>query len=186
MVGIIICYSVSVAYTVIRRITSSNPQDWILAFGPITVLNVSYSPNYDILWMYQNICTFCIALNFCQIILILAAMLAFVSTQFKMLQNNFSRIIQNGYKMMMKDSQLYGESAHTQGDKIDVSQIGWKYLESELHSIVRYHLSIIEIVIDLEDIFSNAMLSVYLFTLAILCFEVYRAAMVSITIILYK
>ncbi|KAF2901876.1 hypothetical protein ILUMI_04317, partial [Ignelater luminosus] len=75
------------------------------------------------------------------------------------------------------DSQLHGESAYTRGDKIDVSQIGWKYLESELHSIIRYHLSIIEIATDLEDIFSNVMLAVYLFELAILCFEVYRAAM---------
>ncbi|KAF2894731.1 hypothetical protein ILUMI_11444, partial [Ignelater luminosus] len=79
------------------------------------------------------------------------------------------------------DSKLHGESEYTQGHKIDVSLIGWKYLESELKSTVRYHLSIIEIATDLEDIFSYAMLSVYLSTLAILCFEVYRLALVSIT-----
>ncbi|KAF2887062.1 hypothetical protein ILUMI_19111, partial [Ignelater luminosus] len=114
MVGAAMCYVLPVAYTVIKRTTSIDPQDWVFGFGPITVLN---------------------------------------------------------------GSQLHGESSYTQSDKIDVSLIGWKYLESELHSIVRYHLSIIEIAADLEDIFSYAMMSVYLFTLAILCFEVYRAAM---------
>ncbi|KAF2887360.1 hypothetical protein ILUMI_18813, partial [Ignelater luminosus] len=102
MVGLTVSYFLPVVYTVIKRTTSINPQDWMLAFGPITVLNVSYSPNYEITWMYQNICMFYVALNFCQVILILAGMLAFVSAQFKMLQNNFSRIILNGYKKMMK------------------------------------------------------------------------------------
>ncbi|KAF2885571.1 hypothetical protein ILUMI_20602, partial [Ignelater luminosus] len=112
-VGAAMCYVLPVTYTIIKRTTSSNPQDWIFGFGPITILN---------------------------------------------------------------DSQLHGESAYTQGAKNDISRIGWKYLESELRSIVRYHLSIIEIATDVEDIFSYGMLSVYLFTLAILCFEVYRAA----------
>ncbi|KAF2886647.1 hypothetical protein ILUMI_19526 [Ignelater luminosus] len=119
--GALISYAIPVAYSVIKRTTSINPQDWVFGFGPITVLN---------------------------------------------------------------DSQLRGESSCKEGDKIDVSRIGWKYLELELHYIVRYHLSIIEIATDLEDIFSYAMLSVYLFALTILCFEVYRAAMVSITVIL--
>ncbi|KAF2889393.1 hypothetical protein ILUMI_16780, partial [Ignelater luminosus] len=114
MVGAAVCYVLPVAYTLIKRTTSINSQDWILPFGPMTILN---------------------------------------------------------------DRQLHGESAYTRGDNIDVSQISWKYLESELHSVVRYHLSIIEIATDVGDIFSYGMLSVYLFTLAVLCFEVYRAAM---------
>ncbi|KAF2885969.1 hypothetical protein ILUMI_20204, partial [Ignelater luminosus] len=69
------------------------------------------------------------------------------------------------------------ESANEQhNNSIDVSSIPWKYLGSIMRATVRYHTSIIEIATDLEDIFSNALLSIYVFTLTIICFEVYNAA----------
>ncbi|KAF2902062.1 hypothetical protein ILUMI_04124 [Ignelater luminosus] len=40
MMGAVICYTVPLAYTVVKRTTSTNPQDWIFAYGPITVLNI--------------------------------------------------------------------------------------------------------------------------------------------------
>ncbi|KAF2903573.1 hypothetical protein ILUMI_02614 [Ignelater luminosus] len=162
MVGAEMCYALPVAYTLIKRITRINSQDWILPFGPITILNISYSPNYEISWMYQT--TF------------------YISTVVKQMTIKSFDLFYSF--VMFQDCQLHEESSYTQGDKIDVSQIAWKYLESELNSIVRYHLSIIEIATDVEDIFSYGMLSVYLFTLGILCFEVYRAAVVSSTVIL--
>ncbi|KAF2894729.1 hypothetical protein ILUMI_11442 [Ignelater luminosus] len=158
MAGAGICYTLAVAYTIMKRITSSNPQDWAFAFGPITFFNVTYSPNYEILWMYQNISVFCIVSNLLQAISILAAILTF-------------------------DSKPHAKSTYEQDYTIDVLSIPWKYLESILRAMIRYHLSIIEIATDLENIFSNAMFSVYLFTLASLCFEIYRAAMVSIVFI---
>ncbi|KAF2896627.1 hypothetical protein ILUMI_09547, partial [Ignelater luminosus] len=79
---------------------------------------------------------------------------------------------------MFQNNIQYVQSEYEENNNIDVSSIPWEYLESKVNATVHYHISIIEVVTDLEDIFSNAMFSIYIFTLTILCFEVYRAATV--------
>lgn len=50
--------------------------------------------------------------------------------------------------------------------------------------MVKYHLNILEIFQETDDIFSYSIFSLFIVTLALLCIEVYRASMV-ILLLLY-
>ncbi|KAK5646401.1 hypothetical protein RI129_004865 [Pyrocoelia pectoralis] len=80
-------------FTIIKRISSSDFHDWEFAYGPITILNVTYSPNYEISVCYQNLSIIWIGYHFVTADLLVADILVHISVQFKMLQNNFRRII---------------------------------------------------------------------------------------------
>lgn len=64
-------------------------------------------------------------------------------------------------------------------EHIEPSHIPWKYLQISTKNVVLYHLKILELVAEAEKIFSPLMLTLYLFTLSLICFEVYRATLVS-------
>ncbi|KAF2904132.1 hypothetical protein ILUMI_02043 [Ignelater luminosus] len=100
--SVLVTVGLATVFTLMKRIRSSDYHDWEFTYGPLTVLNVTYTPNYEITWLYQIICTSTIGFNHSTINLIMAGILAHSSVQFKVLQNNLRRIVQNAHGFMMK------------------------------------------------------------------------------------
>lgn len=94
-------------YTLYVRIVSSNSEDWIMGFIHITLVNVTYSPNYEILWVYQNVSIIFLIFLASANTLLIAGLTAFVSTQFQMLQNNLKRLFYNTRKQLQQVCYLF-------------------------------------------------------------------------------
>lgn len=85
-----------------KRITTSDPKYWRLEYGRVTMVNTTYSPNFEIFWAYQSIHIVCLTVHFTTVDLIIGAVLGHVSVQFKVLQNNLRRLVYNSYKEMIE------------------------------------------------------------------------------------
>ncbi|KAF2887354.1 hypothetical protein ILUMI_18819 [Ignelater luminosus] len=152
----------SVAITLIRRMKSSDPQDWQYPYGPITIINVTYSPNFEIILAYQVISMSCYAGYFCTNDLLVAAALVHISCQFKILQHSIRNVVKFCYKEMLKETNI----VETEDFNYNTSSIPFKYLKKGLERVVEYHLAIIKIAEELENIFSGLLLVVFISTLA--------------------
>ncbi|KAF2891195.1 hypothetical protein ILUMI_14978, partial [Ignelater luminosus] len=61
----------------------------------------------------------------------------------------------------------------------DVSVIPWKYLRGTLTDIVDYHLEILNIAKEVEDVFSELLLLMCFGTMGMVCFSIYHASLLS-------
>lgn len=89
-----------IVISLIKRLGSNNSKDWTFAFGPLTVLNVTYSPNYEISFLYQNISLLTNAYLMSSSTLILSGVLSFITIQFQLLKTNIRNITENSHKIM--------------------------------------------------------------------------------------
>ncbi|KAF5289019.1 hypothetical protein FQA39_LY03898 [Lamprigera yunnana] len=150
-------------FTVIRRISSNDHRDWEFAYGPITLLNITYSPNYEITLCYQNLSIIWIGYHFVTADLLVADILVHISFQFKMLQNNFRRIRIVTCK----------KEENTKLDQADC-------LKESLEEAVRYHLAILDLAEEIENLYNGLLLFVFMSTLGMLCFIIYRASLLKL------
>ncbi|KAF5289785.1 hypothetical protein FQA39_LY03702 [Lamprigera yunnana] len=175
--SVVVTVGMSTVVTFYKRVTSSDYRNWEFTYGPLTMLNVSYSPNYEITWLYQIACVTFIGFNHCSIILIMAGILAHASVQFKILQNNLERISKNAYTFMIKDGQRIE-------DEDDAAKISWKYLKQSLDNTISYHLDILAITTELEEIFNMLTLTIFVFSLGVMCFLVYHTTLLPLNSIM--
>ncbi|KAF2900706.1 hypothetical protein ILUMI_05480 [Ignelater luminosus] len=163
-----------VTVAIIKRVRTSDPHDWEFPYGPITIINVTYSPNFEIIlaWQVSNMALY--AGYFCATDLTTAAILAHISYQFKMLQHYIRNVVKLTYKKMLKESNMIENEV----TNFDASLIPWQYLKSSLTRIVEYHLAIINIAQQLEDVFSGLLLIVFVSTLAMVALMIYRVSLV--------
>ncbi|KAF2898513.1 hypothetical protein ILUMI_07661, partial [Ignelater luminosus] len=141
-------------------VASNDYHDWEFSYGPLTVLNITYSPNYEISWLFQTICMNSFAAYFSATDLITAAILVHISFQFKLLQNYIKEIVKVSYKEMLMDKCTPDFICYDDNDlcgekEIDNTLIDWKYLKRTLKNAVEYHLAIISIVNELENMFRH-------------------------------
>ncbi|XP_031352931.1 odorant receptor 67a-like isoform X2 [Photinus pyralis] len=163
----------SIVATIIKRVRSSDYRDWEFTYGPLTVLDVTRSPYFEITWLYQITCVLVIGLTHCSVILIISEILGHASVQFKILQNNLSQVTENAHRIMTK--KVRGVA----GDEVDVSKVPWKYLQKSLNEAISYHLSILDVTSEVEKTINMLTLIIFLFSLAVTCFQVYHASILS-------
>ncbi|KAF5270182.1 hypothetical protein FQR65_LT05662 [Abscondita terminalis] len=154
--------TLTIIFTVIMRIANNDYNKWVQTYGPLTVLNTTYSPNYEISQFYQNFTVLYSTAIFTTIDLLIAAVLCHVSFQFKILQNYIRKLISTNEKD--PDSNL---------------SIPWKVLRKSQTKFIEYHNAILDIGKEMEDVFSPLLLIVYLGTIGVLCFETYRGSMAT-------
>ncbi|KAF2888565.1 hypothetical protein ILUMI_17608, partial [Ignelater luminosus] len=75
---------------------------------------------------------------------------------------------------MLKDQHVTSKVMDDMGDNIDLSLIPWKYLQKRLRDAVEYHLKIIEIAEEFENVFSGLLLAMFLNNLGIYSSIIYR------------
>ncbi|KAF2894047.1 hypothetical protein ILUMI_12127, partial [Ignelater luminosus] len=172
------CVILTIGITVMKRIKSDDYHDWEFPYGPITFLDVTHSPNYEIALTYQLVTVSYFATYFVVTDLAAAAILAHVSYQFKILQNNIENIIELSYQDMLMDSH---QTTRTNNSKIDPSLIPWKYLEKNLADVVEYHLAVEGIADEFENAFGTLFLLVFVCSLGMLAFMLYHLTMIPLT-----
>ncbi|KAK4879818.1 hypothetical protein RN001_007964 [Aquatica leii] len=64
--------------------------------------------------------------------------------------------------------------------KIRTSSIKWKYLKKTLEKTVQYHLDILKMAGEIEELCNKLLLFVFISTLGMLCFIIYRASLLSL------
>lgn len=87
-----------------RIVNNDDPTKWEMPYGAITIFDMTSSPNYEIGWLYQMICVSLFSIMISSIDLIIAGVMAHISTQCKMLQNSLRRMIENAYDDMLADA----------------------------------------------------------------------------------
>ncbi|KAF2893848.1 hypothetical protein ILUMI_12325, partial [Ignelater luminosus] len=162
-----------VTFAIFKRIKSSDPRNWEYPYGPITIINVTYSPNFEIILAYQVAGMSCYAGYFSASDLLAATALAHISYQFKILQHYIRNIRKSCYKEMLEDKNMIENN----DSNYDTSLIPWKYLKRGLTRIVEYHLAIINIAEEVESIFSGLLLVVFISTLAMVALVIYRLSL---------
>ncbi|KAF2887608.1 hypothetical protein ILUMI_18565 [Ignelater luminosus] len=165
---------------VMKRIKSDDYHDWRFTYGKLTVLNVTYSPNYEISWFYQTFCIASVASHFTTIDLVTSGVLAHISCQFQILQNNIKRIVKNSKIAMLKETSSE-DIPNAYCIDVDGSKISWKHLHKSLKETVEYHLAILDITKEMESLYRNLLLLVFLGTVGMLCFMVYCASLLDIS-----
>ncbi|KAF2888213.1 hypothetical protein ILUMI_17960 [Ignelater luminosus] len=169
-----------------KRIQSNDYHDWEFSYGPFTVFNVTYSPNYEMSLLFQTICMDLFAAYFSATDLITAAVLVHISFQFKLLRNYIKTIVRRSYKEMLLDTCSTSDLICCDGNypfrqqEIDSSLIDWKYLKQALKNIVEFHLAIMGIANELENMFSSLLLLVFVSTLGLLALLVFRISNLTI------
>ncbi|KAF5269649.1 hypothetical protein FQR65_LT05988 [Abscondita terminalis] len=169
----IITVSVPICFTLAKRAMTTDHSDWKLAWGTITFFNVSHSPNFELVWLYQNLVIFYISINMIPIILMMIGILALVTVQLKMLQSYLKRLV----KLSIKE------------DNTDIREINnfhqphelWKSFYFHMENAIVYHLKITNVAKEVETAFHGPFFIMFMVTLVLMCLEVYRASLISIT-----
>ncbi|KAF2879792.1 hypothetical protein ILUMI_26384, partial [Ignelater luminosus] len=170
-----ICLIVSIGLTAIQRIRSDNYWDWVLPYGSVTVVNITYSPNFEMIYIYQIFCTCGCGACYVIVDMTTVTLLVHVTYQLKMLQNSIANIINLSYKDMLKDSkQSAVRTVNT--NQANALVIPWKYLQKRLKQVVEYHISIIEVSEYYEDIFSGLFLISFASSLGTISLMIYHVS----------
>ncbi|KAF2889959.1 hypothetical protein ILUMI_16214, partial [Ignelater luminosus] len=103
--------------------------------------------------------------------LLIVAVLAHISYQFKVLQNFLKQMVEISYKHMIEDGGM--DNSRTD---MDTSTIPWKYLRETLKTAVGYHQAILDIASEMETVFSKLLLVAFLDTIIMICVSIYHAS----------
>ncbi|KAK4874394.1 hypothetical protein RN001_013754 [Aquatica leii] len=164
---------VPMTFSLRKRLISSDYHDWKLAWGSITFINVTYSPNFELVWLYQNLVIFYIFINMVPTILIMIGVLALLTVQLKMLHAYLQRLV----GLSTKEVKNYENKLMSFHQPSEV----WSRLHFHMENAILYHLNITNIAKEVEAVFHGPFLIMFMTTLILICLEVYRASLVSIT-----
>ncbi|KAK4874300.1 hypothetical protein RN001_013660 [Aquatica leii] len=155
-----------VIYTLITRLTNDDYHNWKLGFAETAItINVTYSPNFEIIWAYQNLAYLYLIINACVTVLLMTGTLKFISIQFIFLQMYLRRI--------SKLSQCK-EHENIVNNKNNTKE---KYLKEYVQDAIIYHISITKLAKKAMDLFSGSILTTFTFSLGLLCTSAYRASL---------
>ncbi|KAF5273048.1 hypothetical protein FQR65_LT04790 [Abscondita terminalis] len=147
-------------YSLFLRLTRTDPNDWKMGYGEL--LNITYSPNFEIVFVYESISITYSTIVVTTLMLLIVGMLDYISTQFKILQHNLQKLSVTTQESLIKNT------------------ISWGTLQKEIKNCVIYHLSIKSILKEIEDIFSCAIFFIYFSIQSMICIDIYRASLLSI------
>lgn len=89
-------------YALSTRLRRNDYHKWMLPYGPLTILDVTYGPNYVISLLYQTLCMLVYGGVYASSDLILTGVLAHISYQFKVLQYYLRNIVLLSRKDVLK------------------------------------------------------------------------------------
>ncbi|KAF5293385.1 hypothetical protein FQA39_LY02870 [Lamprigera yunnana] len=155
-------------YTLVTRIKSSDYRDWKLPWGTLTFVNTTYSPNFELLWMYQNFAYFFVYINILPIILIMFGTILFVTLQFKILQLYLKRLI----RLCQKEGNV---------NKCSSQLSSRKSYQFHMTNAIRFHVQIIKVAEEGEKALQGPILTYLMMNLILTCLEVYNASTFLVT-----
>ncbi|KAF2895753.1 hypothetical protein ILUMI_10421 [Ignelater luminosus] len=141
-----------------RIIKSDDPSRWKLPISDVTVINITYSPNYEIAWMYQSCAVTIASSGFVMTDFLVAALLVDLTTQYKILRMRMQRTFQ--------------ELAVTD----DTSNLSWPHLHHLIKQCVTHHLSILKLTSDVEEVCSTLVFIGVIAGLSVTSFSIYYAS----------
>ncbi|KAK4878647.1 hypothetical protein RN001_011153 [Aquatica leii] len=94
---------VQVLYSITLRVIKGERR---LSYGDITVINVSYSPNYECIFIYQTLSVLSISTSAMSIIIVISDVFEYIAAQFRILQDKVRLLGQN--KLSPQDVRVVG------------------------------------------------------------------------------
>ncbi|KAF2888635.1 hypothetical protein ILUMI_17538, partial [Ignelater luminosus] len=153
------CVLGTILYSLFERLTHSDYHYWQLPYGQLTFVNMTCSPNFEIVWCYQCVSVWLVAVTYTSIDALVAAILAHACYQFKILQNCV---------------RSYGKTDH-ETKKVENTTDSSDGLQATLKKIVDYHTAIFDVIEEMEGIFNKLLLTQFSGTLCFLCISIYQA-----------
>ena len=73
------------------------PSKWEAPFVPFSLVDVTKSPNFEIIWLYQGVFRLPYGFTLVSIDILICMILAHICAQCQLLQNAIKRMVYNGY-----------------------------------------------------------------------------------------
>ncbi|KAF5307433.1 hypothetical protein FQR65_LT06947 [Abscondita terminalis] len=103
---ITIIIGLQIAYTLTLRYTKPDPNEWKLGYGSISVVNVKYSPVFEIFCVYQHLAIFYTGISAAIIFTTIVGTLNFIATQLIILQNDIKTVVLDDNKHLVDNEKL--------------------------------------------------------------------------------
>lgn len=97
LVGLTVGVTILISF--IKKLTDSSYRNF--PYGPFTILNITNNFNYEVCWVYQALGMSAFTAAFVSTDLLICAVLAHISYQFKVLQNFLRQMVKISYKRMI-------------------------------------------------------------------------------------
>lgn len=150
--------------SLVLRLINTDSNKWQLEYGEF--LNITYSPNFEIVYVYQSFAVFYSAMAASTIIAVIYGFFNYIATQFKIVQHNLTTMLSNAKKSLSQNN-------------VNNSDMYWNALSKEIGKCVVYHIQITKMLKEFEEIFSIAILFFFISYSCTVCFELYRVSIVS-------
>ncbi|KAF5294996.1 hypothetical protein FQA39_LY13306 [Lamprigera yunnana] len=147
------------------RITNSNSTEWRTPILDVTVIDVSYSPNYEIAYIYEVVTVYLVSSIVCFSNVLIAAILIDMCTQFKI----FNHYIETTFQNILKDN-----------NDINEVSVGWPILQKSISEVVQRHLFLIKIMDDVEMACSTPVFVDVIANILIICCSGYYASVLPL------
>ncbi|KAF5307431.1 hypothetical protein FQR65_LT06945 [Abscondita terminalis] len=140
-------------YTLALRYTRTDPNDWKLGYGSISVLNVKYSPVFEIFCVYQFLTIIWTGISTSIIFTIVIATLNFIATQLIILQNDIKTIVDDDTRFVDTE---------------------------KLKSFVNNHVRLLKLTNEVSAIYSKTILITFLGVMSSNCVEIYLISVLPV------
>ncbi|KAF2879492.1 hypothetical protein ILUMI_26687 [Ignelater luminosus] len=133
-------------------------------------MNTTYSPNFEIGWIYHVIAPTVTSTTFCMSDVLIAAITINMTIQFKLLQER----LRDTFKHLGTDDK------NNKTVSVTDSSREWPILQKSIKKIVIHHLSLIDLVGNIEEVFSVLLLIGVISSLSIASFSLYYASVLPL------
>ncbi|KAF5289615.1 hypothetical protein FQR65_LT11806 [Abscondita terminalis] len=141
-------------YTLTLRYTKTDPNEWKLGYGSISVLNIKYSPVFEIFCIYQNLTIIYVGVSIAIIFSIIVGTLNFIATQLRILQNDINVVV------LDDDTHL-----------ID---------KEKLKSFIHNHVRLLKLTDEVSTIYSKTILATFLGVMISNCLDIYLMSVLPV------
>ncbi|KAK4878347.1 hypothetical protein RN001_010853, partial [Aquatica leii] len=146
-----------ILFSLLLRLTKADPNDWKLGYGRITIMNITYSPNFECFYIYQSISVMYGMVSYVVITILITGVFDYIATQFKILQIDLSNML---YK------------SNSVKEKITT----WDFVHKQVKEFVTYHVHVSKVVDQVIEVFSEVIFCMFIGIVTVICVNVYRAS----------
>ncbi|KAF5304236.1 hypothetical protein FQR65_LT08043 [Abscondita terminalis] len=147
-IGLQLVYSLTIPYT------KTDPNEWKLVFGSVSVVDIKYSPVFEIVSVYQNIAMIYVGVSITTIFTVIVGTLNFIATQLILLQNDLKIVV------LDDDTRLVDKE--------------------KLKSFVNNHVRLLELANEVSAIFSKSILVTFLGVMSTNCLSIYLISVLPV------
>ncbi|KAF5286407.1 hypothetical protein FQR65_LT12587 [Abscondita terminalis] len=165
LTAIIIFYTIFFSFysgTLIVRIVVKDPNKWILPISDFSLFNTSYSPNFEIAWLYHCIAPTMTGSGYCIPHFLIAALIIDITIHYKILKIR----IKNRFDII---SEIRTNSLISERKK-------YQHLQEVIKRTVKHHLTLINVTNELKIVGSNVLLITAIASICIMTFSLYYAS----------